>query len=230
MGRSVLGMLTASLIVAGLGSACDAQAQETKREDARDTGYAAPGAAMAMAGTSRRQVAGRTLEADLGAGRFSLRGERVRQGEKRRCGASGCGQWFRSYNAEAAARMKLTDSFDLGMRFAVARERRGNPRAALLTGRTGGVSQALSLELHRGNRMLAVGAFDRAGWSPGNIANLAERMNNGEGLARRGIAVEYSASASSGATDTRIGLALERAESRFNSNETTALLRFRTMF
>ena len=152
----------------------------------------------------------RSAEIDWGTGGVAVRGSRLRSGLKRPDFFMSEASWRRGYESEARVWGDIAPDLALEAGATLTRDRNGQNGAALLTHRTGGTARSASLGLRAySGAALSLTAFDRYGWSTGEPASMAERLNNGEGPARRGFALEWSREDAS--TGKRLALVLERA-------------------
>lgn len=172
----------------------------------------------------------RRLETDWDDGGIVLRGARVREGRKSNCGTYHCGAWHRAISGEVQGWVGVTPGLDLQLHFEHARERWGNPASPLLTERTGGMSSSVAARLGGRRSALTITVFDRTGWSSAELADLAQRVNNGEPRARRGTALEASTTGLVRGNQVDTAFVLTRASTAGGRGETMAVLRLAATF
>jgi hypothetical protein len=172
----------------------------------------------------------RRLETDWDDGGIALRGARIREGRKANCETYHCGQWHRAFSGQVQGWVGVTRNLDLQLQFELAHESWGNPESPLLTGRTSGMSSSLAARLGSGRSAFTVTAFDRTGWSSAELADFAQRVNNGETRARRGMALEAATTGVVRGNEVNTGFVLARASTPGGRGESTALLRLAATF
>lgn len=158
-----------------------------------------------------QSVSSYRLETGDSLGGVTLSGSRTRDGRKRDCDVAMCGAWYRDHTGQAEGWVEIAEGVSLVSHYTVSRQRRGNAEGALLTVPTRGVSQEFAIGLRGADRTVTLCAFDRARWSSAPIADLAERVANGEARARRGFGIEYADEQPFGGLEASAGLVAERA-------------------
>lgn len=185
--------------------------------------------AQSVASTYHRNSA-RRLETDWDDGGIALRGTRVREGRKRNCETYRCGPWHRAFSGEVKGWVGVNRNLDLQLQFELAHESWGNPESPLLTGRTGGISSSVAARLGSRRSAFTVTALDRTGWSSADLADFAQRVNNGETQARRGVALEATTTGVVRGNEVNTAFILTRASSPGGRGETMAVLRLAATF
>lgn len=170
------------------------------------------------------------LGLDWGTGSLTFSGRRERAGRRRACDTHACGLWYRAYHGTAALGVDLAPDLQAGLHVDIASERHGSQGGPQLTDRTAAISQAISAELAFGNNSVSLTAFDRGGWASPDLADLSQRLNNGEQRARSGVALAFTSSQSSGRFERHAGFVVEQAVNPGGHSETVALLRVGVRF
>lgn len=162
-----------------------------------------------------------------GTGGVQLRGERNNTGRKSKNIMPGDRHWHRTVTGGASIWQDITPGVALfgGMR--LARAKNGSSGGPLLTRQTRTYSQEAFVGLKANDRVgLTLSAFDRGGWSPGDPADAAVRMTNGEARASKGAAVELgflkASSGDSGLARPALAFRIERSTTPSIGSETTA--------
>ena len=173
---------------------------------------------------------GRRLETDWDDGGIVLRGTRIREGRKSNCETYRCGPWYRAFSGEVQGWVGVNRNLDLQLQFEFAHESWGNPESPLLTSGTGGISSSLAARLVSRRSAFTVTAFDRTGWSSAELADFAQRVNNGEARGRRGAALEAATTGVVRGNEVNTAFVLTRASTSGGRGETMAVLRLAATF
>jgi len=172
---------------------------------------------------------------DWGAGGLLLRGERDNRGRKPDNLVAGDRQWHRTVTAGASAWQDIAPGLTVFGGLRLSRVKSGSAGGPLLTRQTRTYSQEAFLGLKANDRIgFTLSAFDRGGWSPGDLTDVAIRMTNGEGRAGKGASVELALSGASsdglGAAPLRLAFRLERSAMPSMGSDTSAKIAFHLSF
>lgn len=189
----------------------------------------------AMAQAHRVQRRDRFAEADLDGAGLRVRAERVRSGEKTLRDTAAGADWHRRYSAQAEGWAELGQGVRATAGVQLERTTDGFAGGPLFTTRSRTLSKEAGVGLAlAGHGHIGLSVFDRGGWTPGDTAQEANRIANGEDPARKGIAFGVSDIPLPPIGDTvnaRAGFELQRAGTPFaQTAATTARLSLRLQF
>jgi hypothetical protein len=179
-----------------------------------------------MTQAHRIQRRSHMASADLDGSGLRVRAERVRTGEKA-LHASGAGDdWHRRYSAQIEGWTELGGGLRATADVRLDRTTDGFAGGPLLTSRSQTLSQQADFGIGLpGRGRIGVSLFDTGGWSPGDTAQEANRIINGEEPARKGVSFGISdipIRPLAGAVNAKAGFELQRLSTPFSAAAATA--------